>query len=117
MTQIFDGLSVVAELQTLSDLKGEMEVARVTLPMEKVRRLIAHVEALEKALEPFAKAAPEPDEISPYEWMAQEFERLAILRKMWTADEVAAILRRYDIERPAASPSSASQANTEGGAE
>ena len=38
-------------------------------------------------------------EVSPYEWMAQEFDRLAILRKMWSADEVAAILRRHDIER------------------
>lgn len=43
------------------------------------------------------------DEISPYEWLAQEFERLAILRKMWTADEVAATIRRHDIERPALS--------------
>ena len=39
------------------------------------------------------------DEISPYEWLAQEFDRLAILRKMWTADEVAATIRRHDIER------------------
>lgn len=38
-------------------------------------------------------------EISPYEFMAREFERLAILRKMWSAAEVAKIIRRYDIER------------------
>jgi hypothetical protein len=34
--------------------------------------------------------------ISPYEWMAQEFERLAVLRKMWTALEVAEVIRRRD---------------------
>ena len=39
------------------------------------------------------------DEISPYEWLAREFDRLAILRKMWSAGEVAAIIRRHDIER------------------
>ena len=38
-------------------------------------------------------------DISPYEFMAREFERLAVLRKMWSAHEVAAIIRRYDIER------------------
>jgi hypothetical protein len=42
------------------------------------------------------------DEISPYEWLAQEFDRLTILRKMWPAHEVAAIIRRHDIERTAA---------------
>ena len=41
----------------------------------------------------------ENNEISPYEWMAQEFDRLAVLRKMWSAAEVAAIIRRHDIER------------------
>ena len=51
-------------------------------------------------VEPASEPAPASDEISPYEWMAREFERLAILRKMWNALEVSAILRRYDIERP-----------------
>ncbi|TGQ11196.1 hypothetical protein EN858_14835 [Mesorhizobium sp. M4B.F.Ca.ET.215.01.1.1] len=37
--------------------------------------------------------------ISPYEWMAQEFDRLAVLRKMWTALEVAATIRNHDIHR------------------
>jgi len=58
-----------------------------------------HIASLEAAL---AEALPKADEISPYEWLAQEFERLAILRKMWTAHEVAAMIRRHDIERPAA---------------
>lgn len=67
-------------------------------------------EAARTALTAALGAAGEPlaDEISPYEWMAQEFERLAVLRKMWTALEVAAILRRYDIERTAAPQSGAS---------
>jgi hypothetical protein len=58
-----------------------------------------HIASLEAAL---AEASPKADEISPYEWLAQEFDRLAILRKMWTAYEVAAMIRRHDIERPAA---------------
>ena len=44
-------------------------------------------------------SAAKAGEISPYEWLAQEFERLAVLRKMWTPFEVAAIIRRHDIER------------------
>ncbi len=40
-------------------------------------------------------------EIGPYEFMAREFERLAVLRKMWSANEVAKILRQYDIEKDA----------------
>lgn len=40
------------------------------------------------------------DELSPYEFLAREFDRLAILRKMWSADEVAAIIRRHAIPDP-----------------
>jgi hypothetical protein len=55
---------------------------------ENARRIVA-------ASEPVFDA--DGDEIiSPYEWMAQEFERLAVLRKMWTALEVAEVIRRRD---------------------
>lgn len=58
---------------------------------ENARRIVA-------ASEPVVDA--DGDEIiSPYEWLAQEFERLAVLRKMWTAHEIAATIRRHDIER------------------
>jgi hypothetical protein len=50
---------------------------------------------------PLASSDPE-ETISPYEWLAQEFDRLAILRKMWTALEVAAMIRRHDIYRTSA---------------
>lgn len=62
----------------------------------------------EQPEKPEAAETGEP-EISPYEFMAREFDRLAILRKMWSAGEVAAILRRHDIER-AASPVSDGEA-------
>ena len=52
------------------------------------------IEELERQLHEVNK-----NEISPYEWMAREFDRLAILRKMWSAHEVAATLRRYDTSR------------------
>jgi hypothetical protein len=56
-------------------------------------------------VDPPAVTAPEIDAdgdeiISPYEWLAQEFERLAVLRKMWTPFEIAEIIRRHDIYRP-----------------
>lgn len=39
-------------------------------------------------------------EVSAYEFMAREFDRLAILRKMWSGGEVAGIIRRMAIEDP-----------------
>lgn len=58
-----------------------------------------HIADAGKMVEP---AAPdeqqEADEtVSAYDFMAQEFDRLAILRKMWGADEVAATIRRMAI--------------------
>jgi hypothetical protein len=51
-----------------------------------------------------AKGEPvdeEPGEtISAYEFMAREFDRLAVLRKMWSADEVANIIRRMAVPSP-----------------
>lgn len=44
------------------------------------------------------------EELTSYEWLDQEFDRLAVLRKMWTANEVAAMIRRHDIERGRPSP-------------
>jgi hypothetical protein len=56
-------------------------------------------------------AASDPEETtSPYEWLAQEFDRLAILRKMWTALEVAAMIRRHDIYHTSALASPSAEA-------
>lgn len=62
-----------------------------------------HLEEAADALATLTRPEPEQAkavEISPYEFMAREFDRLAILRKMWSAGEVAAIIRKHEIPTP-----------------
>ena len=80
---------------------GEENTMKAAAQADYERRVLS---ALSPALQEPEQEADYEETITSYEFMAREFDRLAILRKMWSAAEVASVIRRMEIPEPHPAP-------------